>query len=79
MNFDYFQTKNVEESLDKLLNKFMKLNLDPNTDAENVQHTTKNLLDVKNVFKSFLIKFAIKQAEEWYFFYHITIQLYNIF
>ncbi|XP_077290231.1 uncharacterized protein LOC143914021 [Arctopsyche grandis] len=58
------QPINIEESLDNLLDKFIKLNLDPNCD-KNVMHVqNQKLIDVKNVFKTSLIRFAIKRQNE---------------
>lgn len=54
------QPTEVEASLDQLLQKFMKLNLDPENNKASTIIDPK-FLDVKNVFKSTLIRFAIQQ------------------
>ncbi|KAI5640111.1 hypothetical protein NE865_07525 [Phthorimaea operculella] len=51
----------VEANLDQLLDKFMQLKISPNSGAR--RRPDPKLVDVKNVFKSTLIRFAVQQAK----------------
>ncbi|XP_045770177.1 uncharacterized protein LOC123870789 [Maniola jurtina] len=50
----------VEANLDSLLDKFMQLKISPNCGRRQVDP---KLVDVKNVFKSTIIRFAVQQAK----------------
>ncbi|CAH2101653.1 unnamed protein product [Euphydryas editha] len=50
----------VEANLDQLLDKFMQLKISPSTGKHQVDP---KLVDVKNVFKSTIIRFAVQQAK----------------
>ncbi|XP_049883753.1 uncharacterized protein LOC126379151 [Pectinophora gossypiella] len=50
----------VEANLDQLLGKFMQLKISPNTGKKKLPDP--KMVDVKNVFKSTLIRFAVQQA-----------------
>ncbi|XP_069356692.1 uncharacterized protein [Maniola hyperantus] len=50
----------VEANLDSLLDKFMQLKISPNCGRKQVDP---KLVDVKNVFKSTIIRFAVQQAK----------------
>ncbi|XP_022824225.1 uncharacterized protein LOC111354843 [Spodoptera litura] len=52
----------VEANLDQLLDKFMQLKISPNSHGKRRQVDPK-LVDVKNVFKSTIIRFAVQQAK----------------
>lgn len=52
----------VEANLDQLLDKFMQLKISPNSGKSRRQVDPK-LVDVKNVFKSTIIRFAVQQAK----------------
>ncbi|XP_075988660.1 uncharacterized protein LOC142984761 [Anticarsia gemmatalis] len=52
----------VEANLDQLLDKFMQLKISPNSGKSRKQVDPK-LVDVKNVFKSTIIRFAVQQAK----------------
>ncbi|CAH2241901.1 jg12035 [Pararge aegeria aegeria] len=52
----------VEANLDSLLNKFMQLKISPSSGRSRVEVDPK-LVDVKNVFKSTIIRFAVQQAK----------------
>ncbi|CAG4948807.1 unnamed protein product [Parnassius apollo] len=51
----------VESSLDQLLDKFMQLKISPNTGRQ--KPVDPKMVDVKNVFKSTIIRFAVQQAK----------------
>ncbi|KAJ2943310.1 hypothetical protein O0L34_g12116 [Tuta absoluta] len=51
----------VEANLDQLLDKFMQLKISPNSGKR--RQPDPKLVDVKNVFKSTLIRFAVQQAK----------------
>ncbi|KAJ0182976.1 hypothetical protein K1T71_000952 [Dendrolimus kikuchii] len=51
----------VEASLDQLLDKFMQLKISPNSGKR--RQVDPKMLDVKNVFKSTIIRFAVQQAK----------------
>ncbi|KAL0858876.1 hypothetical protein ABMA27_011320 [Loxostege sticticalis] len=50
----------VEANLDQLLDKFMQLKISPNSGA--AKRADPKMVDVKNVFKSTIIRFAVQQA-----------------
>ncbi|CAH0720035.1 unnamed protein product, partial [Brenthis ino] len=50
----------VEANLDNLLDKFMQLKISPSSGKK---HVDPKLVDVKNVFKSTIIRFAVQQAK----------------
>ncbi|KAH9642659.1 hypothetical protein HF086_011016 [Spodoptera exigua] len=52
----------VEANLDQLLDKFMQLKISPNSHGKRREVDPK-LVDVKNVFKSTIIRFAVQQAK----------------
>ncbi|XP_023945086.1 uncharacterized protein LOC112050906 [Bicyclus anynana] len=52
----------VEANLDSLLNKFIKLKISPSNGKKQAEIEPK-LVDIKNVFKSTIIRFAVKQAK----------------
>ncbi|CAK1592864.1 unnamed protein product [Parnassius mnemosyne] len=51
----------VESSLDQLLDKFMQLKISPNSGRQ--KSVDPKMVDVKNVFKSTIIRFAVQQAK----------------
>ncbi|XP_059046800.1 uncharacterized protein DDB_G0284459-like [Achroia grisella] len=51
----------VEANLDNLLDKFMQLKISPNSSKKKL--VDPKMLDVKNVFKSTIIRFAVQQAK----------------
>ncbi|XP_037977640.2 uncharacterized protein LOC105397166 isoform X1 [Plutella xylostella] len=52
----------VEANLDQLLDKFMQLKISPHS-AKKQRPVNPRLIDVKNVFKSTIIRFAVQQAK----------------
>ncbi|KAG6454573.1 hypothetical protein O3G_MSEX008765 [Manduca sexta] len=51
----------VEANLDQLLDKFMQLKISPNSGKR--RQADPKMVDVKNVFKSTIIRFAVQQAK----------------
>ncbi|KAM3955587.1 uncharacterized protein ACR2FA_010495 [Aphomia sociella] len=51
----------VEANLDQLLDKFMQLKISPNSGKK--KRVDPKMVDVKNVFKSTIIRFAVQQAK----------------
>lgn len=51
----------VEANLDQLLDKFMQLKISPNSGKK--KQVDPKMVDVKNVFKSTIIRFAVQQAK----------------
>lgn len=57
----YFQRSVVEANLDQLLDKFMQLKISPA--GGKTKRADPKMVDVKNVFKSTIIRFAVQQAK----------------